>query len=124
MSDEMATLYASKLLPLHWIAEDDAGELVMWPAEAGGWARRTVYKGHKRALQTVNAALAYGTGWVGSPGRGRPARVKGDAADERITLRLTAGERTAWEAAAGERSLGDWVRETCNAAIDGPKRPS
>jgi hypothetical protein len=44
---------------------------------------------------------------------GRPRRAA-KVADELIALRLTKAERRAWERAAGDRSLSDWIRDTCN----------
>lgn len=106
-------LYVASQLPECWVAEDESGALVMWPARSGGWAARTPYRGHRRALREVDASNAYGTGWPGAPGRGRPPRANG--ATKRIELRLTAAEREAWERAAGDRSLSEWIREACEA---------
>lgn len=46
---------------------------------------------------------------------GRPPRA-GKPAEERIEVRLTAAERRAWERAAGEQTLSDWIRALCNEA--------
>jgi hypothetical protein len=48
------------------------------------------------------------------PKVGRPRRA-GKVADDRITIRATAAERRAWERAAGEQNLSDWIRAQCNA---------
>lgn len=45
---------------------------------------------------------------------GRPRRAT-RVADELVAVRLTKAERRAWEKAAGELSLSEWIRETCNA---------
>lgn len=57
-------------------------------------------------------------------GSGRHSRVAGEVADERITLRLTTSERTAYEAAAEAASvtLGEWIRDTCNAHLKRKRR--
>jgi hypothetical protein len=48
---------------------------------------------------------------------GRPPRSS-KAATERVELRLTTAERKAWERAAGDLSLSDWIRDLCNAAAE------
>lgn len=57
-------------------------------------------------------------------GSGRHPRVAGEVADERITMRLTASERTAYEAAAVSAgvTLGEWIRDTCNAHLKRKRR--
>lgn len=41
-----------------------------------------------------------------------------------VTVRLTADERKAWQAAADDdkRKLGDWIRIVCNAQIKPTKK--
>jgi len=57
-------------------------------------------------------------------GSGRHPRVAGEVADERITMRLTASERTAYEAAAvvAGVTLGEWIRDTCNERLKRKRR--
>lgn len=49
---------------------------------------------------------------------GRPA-ARGTAADERITLRLTADERERWEQAAADKELGlgEFIRTAVEASL-------
>ena len=49
------------------------------------------------------------------PKPGRPYR-SGSLADERITVRATKVERNAWESAAGDMPLSEWLRGLANAA--------
>ena len=49
------------------------------------------------------------------PKIGRPRRTV-DAADERITFRVTADELAELRAAAGSLALGDWIRDAALAA--------
>ena len=58
-----AKLYISKSLPDHWVGSDIDGSLWIFPARYCGWAERTPYCGHDRALQTVDPINATGTGW-------------------------------------------------------------
>lgn len=111
------TLYAAPQLPDRWIAEDDAGDLVMFPTRSDGWRDRVAYKGHRRALREVPASNAIGTGWPGVP-QGRPARA-GEAAPVRISVRCTADEKTRWEQAAGRegQDLSAWLRAAAELAI-------
>lgn len=46
---------------------------------------------------------------------GRPPRA-GKRAAERIEVRVTKVERQAWERAAGDATLSDWLRGLANAA--------
>lgn len=112
----MARLYICARFAEHWITEHhelaDAGVFVMWPAIVGGWQLRELYRGNRHALREVEPRLAYGTGWPDAPGSGRPTRA-GVVAD-RFTLRLTPAERARWQHLAGERPLGEWIRERCN----------
>ncbi len=55
--------------------------------------------------------------------RGRPARA--GTAGAQVTVRLIAAEREAWERAAGDWPLAEWVREVCNErAASSPRRRS
>ncbi len=108
-----AKLYASAQLPDRWIAEDDSGALVQWPALVGGWAQRTVYRGQRRALSEVDTRNAYGTGWPGARGRGRPPRTGAATA---TNVRATDDERAAWERCAGDEPLSVWLRDLANLA--------
>lgn len=57
------SLYYTPSLPSHWITREGDG-LVMWPAEADGWSRRTPYRGHATALIEAPTYNAKGTGWT------------------------------------------------------------
>lgn len=46
---------------------------------------------------------------------GRPPR-RGEAAETRVSVRVTDAELEAWTRAAGEQSLGEWIRDRCNRA--------
>lgn len=111
----MRRLFRSKEHPDHWVGEDEHGVLMLWPAQPRGWAKRTGYNGAKRQLEEVEPALARGTGWPFG-GRGPKARSPSGAVSKTIALRATAEERAAWERAAGERKLSDWMREALNDA--------
>lgn len=50
------------------------------------------------------------------PRMGRPPRTGDEAANEMITLRVTAEEKQAWLEAAGEQPLAAWIRDRCNRA--------
>jgi hypothetical protein len=109
-------LYRSRDNPDHWIGEDQHGALMLWPAEPGGWAKRTAYTGGKRQLEEVEPALARGSGWPGGGRTRKPRAASGEPSTRSIGVRATPGERAAWESAAGERKLSDWIRDTLNAA--------
>lgn len=108
-------LYRSKEHLDHWIGEDEHNVLMLWPARPRGWAKRTGYSGGKRQLEEVEPALARGTGWPFG-GRGPKARSPSGVVSKTLGLRVTNEERAAWESAAGERKLADWMRDTLNAA--------
>ena len=108
-------LYRSREMPDHWIGEDEHGVLMIWPAQPRGWVKRKGYVGAKRQLEEVVPALARGTGWPGG-GRGPTSRSGTGVVSKPVGLRATEEERAAWEAAAGERKLSDWMREVLNAA--------
>lgn len=106
-----AKLYIAPQLPEHWVAADESGSLVFFPARSDGWRARAPYRGHKRALRPIDTRNAVGTGWPGVP-VGRPPR--GDAAaDTRVTVRMTASECAALAAQAKmeRRSAGAVIRE-------------
>lgn len=111
----MKRLYRSEEHPDQWIGEDEHGVLMLWPARPRGWAKRVGYTGGKRHLQEVEPALARGTGWPFG-GRGPKSRSPSGVVSKTLGLRVTMEERAAWEKAAGERSLSDWMRDTLNAA--------
>jgi hypothetical protein len=108
-------LFRVRDMPDHWIGEDEHGVLMVWPARTRGWVKRTAYTGSKRQLEEVEPALARGTGWPGG-GRGPKSRSASGAVSKPVGLRATAEERAAWERAAGERKLSDWMRDALNAA--------
>lgn len=57
-------------------------------------------------------------GYKERPLRRRPGRPSRDGfASGRLTIRVSAPEREAWKRAAGDRSLTEWIREQCNAAV-------
>lgn len=109
-------LYTSTSLPGHFIAEDETipGLFFAFPDAKRGWQARSQWKRNRRALVEVDASLAYGTGWPGAPGVGRPARTT--APTSTFSLRLTEQERAEWTELAGDKSLGEWIRERCAAA--------
>lgn len=43
-------------------------------------------------------------------------RPRGRVAAGVLAVRATDEERTAWSRATGDRSLSEWIRESCNAA--------
>lgn len=90
---------------------------MLWPAERGGWAKRTVYTGGKRQLEEVPPAMARGTGW---PGGGRGPAPRAGVAAKTIGLRATDDERARWQRAADmrETNLAGWARDTLNAEAD------
>lgn len=114
----MRKLFVNSSLAGFWIAADEdlgaAGVFVQWPDAVDGWAKRTRYIANRVRLREVDSVLAYGTGWPGAPGCGRPKRSSEASAP--FTLRVTPTERARWSKLAGERSLGEWIRERCNAA--------
>lgn len=118
----MRRLYRSEEHPDHWIGEDELGVLMLWPARPRGWAKRVGYTGGKRQLQEVEPALARGSGWPFG-GRGPKARSPSGVVSKTLGLRVTTEERAAWEKAAGERKLADWMRDTLNAAAAAAASP-
>ncbi len=46
-----------------------------------------------------------------------PKPRAGKTADGRIELRVTPDERKAWERAAGDRPLSEWIRERCKTRL-------
>ena len=112
-------LYRSPDLPDRWIGEDQDGALVHWPAEHGGWHRRTPYTGGKRQLEEVLPQLARGSGWPAA-GRGPAPRSSSGAATKMMGIRVTPDERAKWERAAElrERGLTVWARDELNIAAD------
>src|SRR5436190_12614430 len=99
LASVLMRLYRSQDLPGRWIGEDQDGALVHWPAERGGWARRTPYTGGKRQLEECEPALARGTGWPGG-GRARRPRAPSGKLSKPVTIRASDDEREAWEQAA------------------------
>lgn len=116
-------LYRSREMPNRWIGEDQDGALVHWPAEPGGWHRRTPYTGGKRQLEECEPALARGTGWPGA-GRGRPPR-QGTAATT-FGVRATSAEIGKWKERAKEEQKRPsvWARDELNAAAVRPRGKS
>ena len=114
-------LYRPREIPDHWVGEDRHGALLLWPAKPKGWSKRTPYTGGKRQLEEVSPTLARGTGWPGAVG-GKPRALSGERSTRSIGVRATAEERAAWESAAGDRRLSDWIRDTLNVAA-GRTRP-
>jgi len=108
-------LFRSGDMPDHWVGEDEHGVLMVWPARPRGWLKRTAYTGSKRSLEELEPALARGSGWPGG-GRGPSPRSESGSVSKPVGLRATIEERAAWERAAGERNLSDWMRDTLNAA--------
>lgn len=43
-------------------------------------------------------------------------KPRGGETSRPLTIRATASERIAWERAAGDRPLGEWIRDRLNAA--------
>lgn len=72
-------LYMHPKLAATWIGEDDAGRLERFPAEAGGWARRTPWIDGRRGLKAVEPAAARGTGWPGAGAGRRRLSASGEA---------------------------------------------
>jgi hypothetical protein len=118
-------LYRSPDHPGEWIGTDAAGALVRWPAERGGWAKRTPHTGGKRALEEVEPALARGSGW---PGAGRAPKRRdpaGKPTNTSIGVKATTEERDAWTQRAQDegKSISGWARDTLNAEVARPLRP-
>jgi hypothetical protein len=111
-------LYRSQEHPDHWIGEDEHGVLMLWSARPRGWVRRTGYLGARRQLEEVEPALARGAV--------RRPRTEGEVPERRGEQddRLTNEERAAWEKAAGDRKLSDWMRDTLNAAAAAATPPA
>jgi hypothetical protein len=109
-------LYRSEELPGQWIGHDAEGALVRWPAERGGWLRRTPYTGGKRQLEEVEPVRARGSGWPGG-GRGRPPRTT--TAGRAFAIRATDGEIEAWARLAEEEHKRPtvWARDELNASV-------
>ena len=109
-------LYKSAEYPGQWIGTDAEGALVRWPAERGGWQRRTPYTGPKRSLEEVELALARGSGWPGG-GTGRPLRH--GAATRMFGIRATDDEIASWMERAGDehKRPAVWARDTLNAEV-------
>lgn len=114
-------LYRSAEYPGQWIGTDAEGALVRWPAERGGWQRRTPYTGPKRALEEVPAALGRGSGWPGG-GTGRPPRDPSSPA-KTFGIRATLDEIAAWTQRAQEENKppSAWARDELNAAAAKPR---
>ena len=112
-------LYRSPDLPDRWIGEDQDGALVHWPAERGGWTRRTPYTGGKRQLEECETTLGRGSGWPGG-GRGPAPRSSSGASNKTIGIRVTAEERAKWERVANlcDKGLTVWARDELNEVAD------
>jgi hypothetical protein len=55
-------VYWVSSLPAHWVVRDTANQLWLVPAVAGGWHRRTAYRGYAALLRpAVGAAAAITT---------------------------------------------------------------
>lgn len=115
-------LFRSPEMPGHWIGQDRAGGMVVWPIEPGGWSKRTPYTGPRRPLQEVSPAEARGTGWPGAGG-GRPPRAGGKPG-KLVGIRASDEERSAWaaEADAEDKALSEWARDELNAAAERRRR--
>lgn len=106
-------LYRPRHLAGHLVGEDKAGALLLFPAEPGGWAKRTPWTGSMKSLDEISPAEGRRTRWPGAIG-GAPRA--GTASKHQLGVRVTDDERTAWERAAEGAPLSDWIRNTCNAA--------
>ena len=113
----MLKLYRSKEHADHFVGEDQHGALLLFPAKARGWMKRTPYVGSKRGLEEAAPALARGTKWPGAIG-GKPRAANGQPSKP-LTIRATDDERAAWQRAADERHvrLTAWARETLNEHV-------
>ena len=116
-------LYKSAEYPGQWIGTDAEGALVRWPAERGGWQRRTPYTGPKRALEEVDPVRARGSGWPGG-GTGRPLRH--GAPTRMFGIRATGDEITSWTQRAEEahKRPAVWARDELNASAARPRGKS
>ena len=94
---------------------------MVWPAERGGWAKRTAYTGPKRQLEECEPVLARGSGWPGG-GTGRPPR-QGGAPAKSFGIRATVEEIEAGGRRAGEehKRPSAWARDALNAAAARPR---
>lgn len=119
-------LYQSKELPGQWIGEDRHGALMTWPAEPGGWAKRTAYTGAKRQLEELEPALARGSGWPGAGRAPKPRAASGETSARQLAIRATSEELAAWERRASEENkrTSVWARDELNAAIARPRSKS
>jgi hypothetical protein len=119
-------LYKSKELPDQWIGEDKHGALMTWPAEPGGWAKRTAYTGTKRQLEELEPALARGSGWPGAGRAPKPRAASGEASTRQLAIRATPEEIEAWERRASEedKRTSVWARDELNAALARPRPKS
>jgi hypothetical protein len=113
-------LYKSAEYPGQWIGTDAEGALVRWPAERGGWQRRTPYTGGKRQLEEVSSVLARGSGWPGG-GTGRPPRQ--GASTRMFGIRATDDEIATWTQRADEEHKRPtvWARDTLNTEAGRPR---
>lgn len=70
----------------------------------------------KQGALQENMARAKALGHLGGKrrGAGRKPRIKGKASAIVIPVRVTKGERAAWERTANEVALADWIRDTLN----------
>jgi hypothetical protein len=116
-------LYKSREHPDRWIGEDEHGNLMVWPVEPGGWAKRTAWTGAKRQLEEVSPALARGTRWPGAGRARKPRSATGEPSTHRLTLRATGDEMAAWERRAADegKPLSTWGRDTLNAELARPR---
>jgi hypothetical protein len=117
----MLRLYRPRDIPDHLVGEDRAGALLLFPATARGWAKRTPYTGPKKALDEVKPSEGRRTGWPGAIG-GKPRSETGKPSAHSIGVRVTDDERAAWEHAAGDMRLSDWIRATLNDAATAARR--
>lgn len=111
-------LYRSRDLPGQWVGTDQAGALMLWPAEKRtGWAKRVGWTKGTRGLEEVAPALAKGTGWPGG-GRAHHPRSATGLPSKPFTFRATEEERALWESAAKhlKRTLSKWCRDELTTA--------
>ena len=116
-------LYKSKDLPGQWVGEDQQGALMRWPAEPGGWTKRTAYAGGKRQLEEVEPALARGTRWPGAGRAPLPRASSGEASTRQLAIRATPEELADWERRADEehKRPSVWARDTLNSEVARPR---
>jgi hypothetical protein len=107
----LVKLYRPKEPPGHFVGEDRAGGLLLFPASPRGWSKRIAWQGTQRQLVEISPLEARGTGWPGAIG-GKPRRTT--ASVHTVSVRVTTEERDLWQSAAGERRLSDWVRDSLN----------